>query len=373
MTESKNLWYRLQDEAQIDTPALIVYPNRVKQNIETALSMVGDAARLRPHVKTHKCREVTQLMLDAGITQFKCATIAEAEMLGSCKAPDVLLAYQPNGPKLKRLMLVIQQYSHTQYGCLVDNEKTALELSAAFSAAGRQIPVYIDLNVGMNRTGIAPGVAALRLYSLCQSLPGLCIMGLHAYDGHIRQPVLADKIKACNEAFEKVIALENDIIQADLPQPAIIMGGSPSFSVHCQRPRVICSPGTFVYWDYTYSTLCPEQAFLHAAVLLTRVISLPTPTRICIDLGHKSVAAENDISRRVHFLHHPQLTPVAQSEEHLVVEAPEGHGFSVGQLLYALPYHVCPTVALYEKVLTATNHHLTGEWQTVARNRSISC
>ncbi|MBO9620357.1 MAG: D-TA family PLP-dependent enzyme, partial [Niabella sp.] len=82
-------WYRIKNIDELDTPALVVYPERVKQNIELAIKMVGTIDRLRPHVKTHKSKEVTQLLLDAGVTKFKCATIAEAEMLGIVKAPDV--------------------------------------------------------------------------------------------------------------------------------------------------------------------------------------------------------------------------------------------------------------------------------------------
>src|ERR1700743_1648755 len=103
-------WYSISNVDILDTPALVVYPDRVKQNIETAIGMIDDVARLRPHVKTHKSAEVTNLMLDAGITKFKCATIAEAEMLGMCGAPDVLLAYQPIGPKLQRFVQVALKY-----------------------------------------------------------------------------------------------------------------------------------------------------------------------------------------------------------------------------------------------------------------------
>src|SRR5436309_3559529 len=97
---SQDDWYRINDIDKLDTPALVIYPERVKQNIETLKSMIDDVSRLRPHAKTNKSKEATLLMLAAGITKFKCATIAEAEMLGMCNALDVLLAYQPVGPKL---------------------------------------------------------------------------------------------------------------------------------------------------------------------------------------------------------------------------------------------------------------------------------
>lgn len=371
-TEDAN-WYQIADIDAIDTPALLVFVERVQHNIATALQMVGNPARLRPHVKTHKCSEVVNMMMAAGITQFKCATIAEAEMLGMCKAPDVLMAYQPTGPKLNRFIALIKKYPATQFGCLTDNIDSATEQSASFAKEGLNIPVYIDVNVGMNRTGIIPGPALVDLYTQIAALPGLQLQGLHAYDGHIRQSDFAAKKVACDEAFNMVEQMADQIERAGHSTPKLIMGGSPAFSVHCHRYNVVCSPGTFVYWDYGYQTLCPEQQFLPAAVLLTRVISLPTPTRICLDLGHKSVAAENDISKRVHFLQATHLTPVGQSEEHLVVETQENHGYKPGDILYAIPYHVCPTVALYERVITIKENRVSGEWKNISRDRKINC
>ena len=113
-------WYQIKNVAELDSPALVIFPDRVKQNIKTAINMVGDINRLRPHVKTHKSPDVSKLMIDAGITKFKCATIAEAEMLGQCGAKDVVLAYQPFGPKLNRFIEVIKKYPSTLYSCLTD-------------------------------------------------------------------------------------------------------------------------------------------------------------------------------------------------------------------------------------------------------------
>jgi D-threonine aldolase len=373
MTASQKAWYTIDGIDSLDTPALVIFPERVKQNIRHAVNMVDDVQRLRPHVKTHKCREACMLMMEAGIRKFKCATIAEAEMLGICGAPDVLLAYQPNGPKLLRFICVIKKYPSTKYSCLTDNIDTATEQSAAFTASGLRVNVYLDVNVGMNRTGIPPGEEALHVYNAAAQLPGIHMAGLHAYDGQIRQPDFETKKKACDEAFAGVDLLKSKMVDAGLPSPIIVAGGSPSFSVHCHRGNVECSPGTFVYWDHGYSVLCPEQPFVPAAVLVTRVISLPTPTRLCLDLGHKSVAAENEISKRVHFLNAAGLVPVSQSEEHLVVEVPPDHTYQPGDVLYALPYHVCPTIALYERAYTITEAQATGEWLTIARDRRITC
>src|SRR5436190_19058034 len=103
-------WYDVTNIDELDSPALIVFPDRIKYNIQLAIKMVGNVNRLRPHIKTHKSKEVSLLMIEAGIKKFKCATIAEAEMLAQCSARDVLLAYQPLGPKLNRFITLIKKY-----------------------------------------------------------------------------------------------------------------------------------------------------------------------------------------------------------------------------------------------------------------------
>lgn len=366
-----NNFFPIFNPNEIDSPALLVYPERVKANIQTAISMVGDVNKLRPHVKTHKCAEVSKLMMDAGITKFKCATIAEAEMLGMQKATDVLLAYQPVGPKLQRFVALIKKYPATQFSCLTDNMVAASAQSTVFSEAGLQVPVYIDLNIGMNRTGINPD-EALELYKYCSAATGITIKGIHAYDGHIRDTDFETKKKNCDDAFAVVGSLSTQIERLGLPKPIIIAGGSPTFSVHCKREGIECSPGTFIYWDHGYAVLCPEQLFLPAAILLTRVVSLPGKGKVCTDLGHKSVAAENEITKRVFFAEYEFLQTISQSEEHLVLENKTGHHFATGDILYGIPFHICPTVALYDSIRIVENGQCTREWKTIARDRKIT-
>src|SRR5687767_13020773 len=115
-------WFHVDNAETIDSPALLVFPERLKQNIQTAIKMIGDVNRLRPHVKTHKCAEVARMMIAAGINKFKCATIAEAEMLGMVQANNVLLAYQPTGPKLERFIQLLKKYPLTNFSCITDNK-----------------------------------------------------------------------------------------------------------------------------------------------------------------------------------------------------------------------------------------------------------
>lgn len=364
-------WYAISDIDKLDAPALVIYPDRIKENINILKGIIDDVSRLRPHVKTHKCKETTLLMLKAGINKFKCATIAEAEMLGMSKAPDVLLAYQPVGPKLARFIELLKTYPETHYSCLVDNNSEAEQISKAALEHSIIIPVYIDLNVGMNRTGIKPE-DAIELYEYCNQLSGIKIMGLHAYDGHIHDKEFVVRKQKANEAYAKVERLQQCIREKDYPKPIIIAGGSPTFPIHAARTDIECSPGTFIYWDRGYSLNCEEQPFLTAALVVSRVISIPDEGKLCLDVGHKSISAENELTKRIYFLNAPELLFVGQSEEHLIVEAGKDHHYKVGDVFYGLPYHICPTVALYERAITIENNQITGEWRNIARDRKIT-
>lgn len=363
-------WYMIDNIDQLDTPALVVYSDRVKENIRILKKFVPDVSRLRPHVKTNKCAEVCRLMRDEGIYKFKCATIAEAEMLASIGAPDVLLAYQPVGPKVIRLIELIGKFPSTKFSCLIDNLQSATDLSDQASKKNLQIQVYIDLNIGMNRTGILPD-KAFDLFTECRNLKGIDIIGLHAYDGHLRDTDLETRREKCNDGFRAVEVLKKEIEKSTTKSMVVVAGGTPTFPIHAQRPAVECSPGTFIFWDKGYQELLAEQPFLFAALVVTRIISRPADDVITVDLGHKSIASESPITNRVYFLNAPDVQPVGHSEEHLVLKSTSGT-FQVGDVLYGVPHHICPTVSLYETLAIVENKKVTSNWNVVSRKRKIS-
>jgi D-serine deaminase-like pyridoxal phosphate-dependent protein len=362
-------WFEIREAEKIDSPALCLYKGRVVDNIRRLLESVP-AQHLRPHVKTNKTAEVCRLMMDAGIVKFKCATIAEAEMLGSIRAKDVLLAYPPAGPKIDRFLQLIKKYPDTRFACLVDAVDGAGGLSARFVKEHLVAEVFIDLNVGMNRTGIRPG-RVIALFETIRSLKGIRLTGLHAYDGHIHDTDPGIREARCKEAFRDVPGLKKELESKAGYPLTLVAGGSPTYLIHAREGDRECSPGTFIFWDKSYKENLPEQPFDFAALLLCRVISIPASDLVCVDLGYKSVASENP-QPRVFFLNAPDAVPTAQSEEHLVLTVPDASLFTIGQVLYGVPWHVCPSVALYDKALVIENHRVSGEWNVIARQRKIS-
>ena len=192
-------WYAVTNAADIASPALLVYRDRVAENIRRMIRIAGSVDRLRPHMKTNKLPEVIRMHLDQGIRKFKCATIAEAEMAAACQAPDVLLAYQPVGPNIRRFIELVKRYPKTRFSALVDDAETIRGLSAAAVQAGLRLNVFLDLDCGQHRTGIVPGPRAVELYGLIAGQPGLTPAGLHAYDGHIHDTALDVRARACKE------------------------------------------------------------------------------------------------------------------------------------------------------------------------------
>ena len=364
-----NNWYTIENIDRIDTPCLALYKERIKYNIANAVKLVKNIDNLRPHVKTNKIAEVCKMMMDAGISKYKCATIAEAEMLAMISAKDVLLAYQPAGPKAERLNRLAQHYPETKFSCVVDNIDIATMLSKIYSRSGIVLDVYIDLNTGMNRTGIPTG-KAYAFFEQLRKLPSLNFSGIHVYDGHLKDPDLLRRKQKTDDEFVPVQKLVERIERNLERKVSIVAGGSPTFPAHAER-NVECSPGTFVFWDWGYKHQLPDEPFEYAAVVVSRVISVVNEKIITTDLGHKAVASENPLPR-VYFMNAPGSNPVAHSEEHMVVEVPDSSVFKPGDVLYGIPEHICPTVALYDKAILVENGQASMIWKVVARDRMIN-
>jgi D-serine deaminase-like pyridoxal phosphate-dependent protein len=223
----------------------------------------------------------------------------------------------------------------------------------------------------MHRSGIVPGDAAEQVYRRIASSRSLRPGGLHVYDGHLRDSDLAARRLEVERAFAPVDTLRERLLAANLPVPRVVAGGTFSFPIYASCRDIECSPGTPVLWDYNYSTKVPDLEFLHAAMLLTRIVSRPVGNRLCLDLGYKAVSPDNP-ERRVFFPDLPDARMVNHSEEHLVIETAEASRFALGDALYGIPWHVCPTVALHAEAHVIENGRAVGTWQVVARQRRIT-
>ena len=156
--------------------------------------------------------------------------------------------------------------------------------------------------------------------------------------------------------------------------PAIIAGGSPSFPCHAAMTEEFLSPGTCFVQDAGYDAAYPDLKFVPAAAVLTRVVSHPTADTFTVDLGTKAVASDPEPLRAV-LADMPWAVPVMQNEEHWVLQVPPEHKKEtppIGAVLYAIPWHVCPTSALYPSVPVVEDGKVCDWWEVTARNRKIT-
>jgi D-serine deaminase-like pyridoxal phosphate-dependent protein len=367
--------YTIHDPSSIFSPALLFYKDLIRRNIARLIDIAGGAERLRPHVKTHKTREITRLELDAGITKHKCATLAEAEMLADGGVRDIFLAYNMVGPNCERLSRLAQRFPDCQFAVTADHPAAVKALSEVLAKAGQKVQVVLDLDVGQHRTGIAPGEDAKALYELIDELPGLEPGGLHVYDGHNHQHDIAERTAAVNRLLEPVLDLRFKLEKKGIPVPRLVLGGTPTFPIYAQLdlPGAELAPGTCVLHDHGYGTAFPDlTGFVPAALLLTRVISRPTPNRVTLDLGYKAVASDPPAGKRCVLLDVPDYTPVLQNEEHFVVETPAADRFHPGDAIYAVPTHICPTCAMHKEAYVVENGSVVDRWQIIGRDRLLT-
>jgi D-serine deaminase-like pyridoxal phosphate-dependent protein len=357
----------INDLQRLPSPCLVVDATRVHDNIQQMIHIAGSAERLRPHLKTHKMREVVQLQLQAGITRFKAATPVEVQMACEAGAADVLLAHQPVGPKIDALATLRQRYPRVRISTLVDDREVLRVISARVGSTSRPIPVWIDVDCGMGRTGIGFGAELERLHQAIDSDDRCTFAGLHVYDGHIHDSALevrADRVRPVLRAVREYAQ--------GCGVPAIAIGGTPTFGLWAQQTDWECCPGTSLLWDVGYARNYAELPFRIAAALVTRVVSKPGRGRLCLDLGYKAVASEMPLADRVEFPTLAAVELVGHSEEHLVISTFSAGELQIGEAVVAYPRHICPTVALYEEALVVRDGQEADErWPVVARGRSM--
>jgi D-threonine aldolase len=369
-----NSRYKINGTSAIITPALVVFPELVEDNIRRMIGIAGDPARLRPHCKTHKMAAVTRLVLEHGVAKHKCATFAEAEMLADAGVRDVLLAYNLVGPNVGRAVRFVEKYPDVRFSATVDHAGPLAAMGEAMTAAGRTIELLLDVDTGQHRTGLPAGNTALDLYQRMAATPGVRAGGLHLYDGHQHQTSRVERAAAVNAEFAKVVAFRDELLRRGLPVPRLVCGGTGSFPVYAEKddPTIELSPGTCVFADAGYGEKFPDLPFTPAAVLLTRVVSRPTPERITLDLGYKAVASDPPAGQRVVFPDLPDARQVLQNEEHLVLETCRANEFQPGDELIAIPRHICPTTALHKQAWVVACGDVVDRWEVTARDRWLT-
>jgi D-serine deaminase-like pyridoxal phosphate-dependent protein len=274
--------------AELDTPALLIDLAAFEQNLAFMSSEIAAAGiNWRPHAKGHKCPAISHLEIDAGAIGVTCAKLGEAEVMAGAGILDILVANQVVGPiKARRLAALCQS---ADVIVAVDSIDNAKELSEVALAAGSRPRVIVELNVGMDRSGVLPGETAVELSKRVADLTGVRYVGLMGYEGHgmdIVDP--AERAQSIDHAVQSLVCTAEACRAAGLPVEIVSASGTGTYRTAVLTKGITeVQAGGGLFGDAVYRDLgVPVKP---ALLLLTQVVSRPTPDRIVFDAGRKSV------------------------------------------------------------------------------------
>jgi D-serine deaminase-like pyridoxal phosphate-dependent protein len=366
--------YHVSDLEHVMTPALVLYPEIIASNVGRTLDLLdANPERWRAHIKTAKLAYTLRTLLDRGVRNFKCATTLE--LLTACEsgANDVLVAYPVMGANAQRVREIADRCRQVRISVLAENELQIRQW------IGSPVGIFLDINPGMNRTGIEQGNHS-EVVELIRAIrrAKLEFRGLHYYDGQFGHEDEPQRTRAAHAGYDRLMQLVTEAARNGFDVPELITAGSPTFSCSLSyeafrgAPFVHrISPGTIVYCDATSMAQLPaEYGYAPAAVVVTRVVSHPSRGMVTCDAGHKSVSADAGVPTCI-VMGHPELRPMGPSEEHLPMQVSSGAAPALGEVLYLIPRHVCPTVNNFDTALLVRNGEIQSMEKVSARGREM--
>ena len=364
---------RMATTEEVLTPALVVYPEAVASNISQTLQFLGGSGdRWRVHVKTAKLGYTLRMFVERGVCYFKCATTLE--LLESCRSgvADVLYAHPAVGANARRVAEIAAEFPKVRVSVLAENEEQIAQWR------GIRLGVFLDINPGMNRTGVEQNhIEEVVRLARAISRANLEFRGLHYYDGQYGGLEERERLAAAHAGYGRLLGIVNELERSGAAVPEVITAGTPTMPSSLAYAgfrggkfihRV--SPGTVVYNDASsLAQLPPELGYRPAVLVLTRVVSRPRPGMITCDAGHKAVSADAGVPTCL-VVGHAELVPLSPSEEHLPMAVAEGKAEPrVGDVLYLMPRHVCPTVNNFDSALLVRNGRIESVEKVSARGR----
>lgn len=352
----------------IDTPALLLDLDAFERNLARMVEALrGRNVRLRAHAKSHKCPQIALRQVALGAVGICCQKVSEAAVFVEAGIQDVLVTNEVMGDvKLRHLAALART---ARMGVLVDHPQQVQALAAAAQAHAVTLDVYIEVNVGANRCGVAPGEEAVRLAQQIASSKSLRFAGLQCYHGpaqHLRAP--QDRAAAIASAVEAARMTRQAIEACGIAVERVTGAGTGSF-VHERDSGVFneIQAGSYVFMDRDYGDNQlgdGDIAFEHALFVRTSVMSRTTATHAVVDAGLKASSVDSGLPT---VWQRPDLRYVKAADEHGVLITADAAALSLGEQLMLVPGHCDPTVNLYDELICVRGGRVEALWPIAAR------
>jgi 3-hydroxy-D-aspartate aldolase len=345
---------------EVDTPALILDLDAFERNLSTLKTAVGNRVRIRPHAKTHKCPEVGKRQLALGAVGMCCQKVSEAEAMVDGGINDVLVSNEIVGAsKLERLAALSRR---AKIGVCVDNAENV----RAVAATGAKLDVYIEIDVGMKRCGVAPGQAAVDLAKVILGFKNLRFTGLQAYHGRAQHIRSMEERHAVIELAAQHVGHTKKLLEKNgIACPIVTGAGSGTFMREVEAgawDEIQCGSYAFMDVDYAKNEwAAPLPRFEHALFVLSTVMSRPAPEVVIVDAGLKASSVDSGMPS----VWQRDLRYTRASDEHGWVEGKNPP--PLGEKLLLVPGHCDPTINLYDWYVCVRGGRVEALWPITAR------
>lgn len=348
----------------LDTPSLLLDLDLLDKNIATMADFLGDLpCSLRAHSKSHKCPTIAHKQIAAGAIGICCQKLGEAEIMAHHGIEDILITNQIVGrTKIARLISLLSITSEVKVA--VDSRENVKALANALEAAGDQLKVLIEIEIGMGRCGVLPGEAVVELAKLIDQSPNLELAGLMGYEGHCVNIVdFEERREKTQDAISSLLQVKDDVVSADIEVDILSAGGTGTYNFTGCYPGITeIQAGSYIFMDTTYGQVLKD--FDHSLSILATVISKPESNRIVLDCGVKTLVGDLGTPMI------QNLQPAKRcnlSEEHSIwIYENAMDDVSVGDKVKVLPGHCCSTVNMHDQYYVLEENRVVDVWEISA-------
>jgi D-serine deaminase-like pyridoxal phosphate-dependent protein len=350
----------------IDTPALLLDLDAIEFNLARAADFIKTtSAKLRPHIKTHKCPVLAQKQVRAGAVGVTCAKVGEAEVMAKAGIADILIANQVVGAR--KIMRLMDLLAISDVKVAVENEGNVAQLSEAARERNKTLPVLIEVDVGMGRCGVKTADEAVALARKIDAAKGIQLAGIMGYEGHIIFTFeRAEREKAARECMDALVGVKKRLEKEGFPVGIVSGGGTGTYDISSKVEGITeIQAGSYLTMDATYGYL--NLGFKQALTLMTTVIAIHGD-HVILDCGMKSLTHEFGMAQVIGI---EGAAVTSLSEEHGHMTIPDTATIAVGDKIELVPTHGCTTINLHDKFYAVRGDTVDAEWEIAARGKFV--
>ena len=357
---------------ELDTPAMVIDLPLMEANIEKLMRRFrGRNVSVRPHLKTVKCPELAHLLLQAGAIGGCVAKVSEAEIMARAGIEDLLITSEIVGtPKLERLVELVRE--HPSVKVVVDSFTGIQALNQVMGTAGLHINVLLDVNVGQNRCGVLPGEEATTLAQSIGEMSNIHLIGVQGYEGHLQHIHDArEREQRCRASMQLLTTMAAQLRAMGFPVEIVTTGGTGTAEIcaDCEGVTEV-QPGSFIFMDTDYRNAL-GSVYANALTILSTVISRPTPERVVVDAGLKSLSIDSGMAepqglRGVIYRPGGDEHGILTWHEHTDVPS---HKLDVGERIAFIPSHIDTTINLHDTYYACRNGRIEAIWPVATRGK----